>query len=103
MVYPRIISEVSDDKDLPKEDRKRLQIEHAASSSPRAKLVKLGDKLHNLRDLERTTPVGWSEQRKREYFVWSARVVRGLRGANAELEAKLDEVFRRNGVYLDKV
>ena len=43
-----------------------------------AKLVKLADKLYNLRDLERVTPVGWTEERKQEYFVWAAKVVTEL-------------------------
>ncbi|NXW29996.1 MESH1 pyrophosphohydrolase, partial [Phaetusa simplex] len=54
----RVVEEVTDDKALPKMERKRLQIERAAGSSPRAKLVKLADKLHNLRDLNRCTPAG---------------------------------------------
>ena len=37
--------------------------------------MKLADKLYNLRDLERVTPVGWTEQRKQEYFVWAAKVL----------------------------
>lgn len=60
----KIVAECSDDKSLPKQERKRLQIEHAASASKRAKLVKLADKLYNLRDLERSTPSGWTEVRK---------------------------------------
>ncbi|NWU88569.1 MESH1 pyrophosphohydrolase, partial [Upupa epops] len=43
---------------VPKAERKRLQIERAPGSSPRAKLVKLADKLYNLRDLNRCTPQG---------------------------------------------
>ncbi|NWX80611.1 MESH1 pyrophosphohydrolase, partial [Alca torda] len=54
----RVVEEVTDDKALPKMERKRLQIERAAGSSPRAKLVKLADKLHNLRDINRCTPAG---------------------------------------------
>lgn len=65
---------MSDDKSLPKADRKRLQIEHAPHSSREAKLVKLADKIHNLRDLETTTPVGWTDERVREYFQWSYKV-----------------------------
>ena len=65
---------MSDNKNLEKGERKRLQIVHAPAASPGAKLVKLADKLYNLRDLERTTPAGWSQQRKQEYFVWSAKV-----------------------------
>ena len=39
-----------------------------------AKLVKLADKLYNLRDLERATPQGWTQDRKQQYFVWAAKV-----------------------------
>ncbi|XP_035037305.1 guanosine-3',5'-bis(diphosphate) 3'-pyrophosphohydrolase MESH1 isoform X3 [Hippoglossus stenolepis] len=53
-----IVQEVTDDKSLPKQERKRLQVEHAAHCSRQAKLVKLADKLYNLRDLNRCTPVG---------------------------------------------
>lgn len=56
-----IVAEVTDDKTKPKHERKRLQIEHAKSASHEAKLVKLADKLYNLRDLERCTPDGWTE------------------------------------------
>ena len=65
---------MTDDKSLPYARRKQLQIDHATSSSPRAKLVKLADKLYNLRDLERETPQGWTENRKQEYFVWASKV-----------------------------
>lgn len=64
----KIVEEVTDDKTLPKHERKRLQIEHAPTSSHEAKLVKLADKLYNLRDLEKETPVGWSSERAEEYF-----------------------------------
>ena len=46
-----VVMEVTDDKRLPKAERKRLQIEHAAVVSHRAKLVKLADKICNLRDI----------------------------------------------------
>jgi len=94
----RIVDQVSDDKNLAKEERKRLQIVHAPHKTPQAKLVKLADKLYNLRDLERATPQGWSPERKQEYFVWAAKVVLGLRGSNKIIEDQLDEVLIRNGV-----
>eukprot|EP00092_Neocalanus_flemingeri_P019901 GFUD01021558.1.p1 GENE.GFUD01021558.1~~GFUD01021558.1.p1 ORF type:complete len:194 (-),score=63.29 GFUD01021558.1:155-736(-) len=93
-----IVDEVSDDKDLDKQERKRQQILHAPHASQKAKLVKLADKLYNLLDLERTTPRGWTEERKLEYFVWSAKVILGCRGVNQDVEDLLDEVFERNGV-----
>lgn len=52
---------MTDDKTLPRMERKRLQIVHAEGSSFNAKLVKLADKLYNLRDLQRCTPVGWTD------------------------------------------
>lgn len=56
-----IVAEVTDDKSKPKQERKRLQIQHAKNASHEAKLVKLADKLYNLRDLERNTPEGWTQ------------------------------------------
>uniref|UniRef100_A0A4X2KAS1 Guanosine-3',5'-bis(diphosphate) 3'-pyrophosphohydrolase MESH1 n=1 Tax=Vombatus ursinus TaxID=29139 RepID=A0A4X2KAS1_VOMUR len=53
-----IVDEVTDNKALPKLERKRLQVENASHSSQGAKLVKLADKLYNLRDLNRRTPKG---------------------------------------------
>lgn len=64
----KIVEEVTDDKSLPKQERKQLQIDHAPNSSPEAKLVKLADKLYNLRDLEKEIPEGWSIERTNEYF-----------------------------------
>lgn len=90
-----IVREVTDDKSLPKTERKRLQVEHAATISHAAKLVKLADKISNLRDIATMPPAGWSEDRKREYFDWAKRVVDNLRGAHAGLEALFDEVYRR--------
>ncbi|KAL2300886.1 hypothetical protein Nmel_013780, partial [Mimus melanotis] len=93
-----VVEEVTDDKTLPKMERKRLQIEHAPICSRRAKLVKLADKLYNLRDLNRCTPRGWSAERVQEYFRWAARVVSGLRGTSAALEEALQRLFEERGV-----
>ncbi|XP_013406805.1 guanosine-3',5'-bis(diphosphate) 3'-pyrophosphohydrolase MESH1 isoform X2 [Lingula anatina] len=93
-----IVREVTDDKSLPKAERKLQQIEHAPHSSPKAKLVKLADKLYNLRDLNRCTPNGWTENRVQEYFQWSANVIKGLRGTNKKLECELDVLLKQRGV-----
>lgn len=88
-----IVLEVSDDKDLPARERKRLQVEHARSASPKAKLVKLADKIANLRDLGHSPPAGWPLARKQDYFDWAKAVVDGLRGINPRLEAAFDADF----------
>lgn len=75
--------------------RKALQIKHAPHSSYEAKLVKLADKLYNLRDLEKTPPIGWTESRILEYFKWSKEVVAGLRGTNEQMEKSLDEIYKK--------
>lgn len=88
-----VVLEVTDDKSLAKDERKRLQIEHAATLSHRAKLVKLADKICNLRDILTHPPAGWSDRRKREYFLWAAQVVDGLRGTNTRLEKEFDTLM----------
>jgi guanosine-3',5'-bis(diphosphate) 3'-pyrophosphohydrolase len=90
-----VVMEVTDNKRLRKHTRKRLQIEHAPHLSRRAKLVKLADKICNLRDLREHPPVGWSRARKRQYFEWAKRVVDGLRGVHAGLERVFDREYRR--------
>jgi GTP diphosphokinase / guanosine-3',5'-bis(diphosphate) 3'-diphosphatase len=88
-----IVAEVTDNKSLPKEERKRLQIERAAGASFQAQQLKLADKIANLRDIVRSPPADWSLERKRAYFDWAKRVVEALRGRHARLEALFDEVF----------
>lgn len=90
-----IVAEVTDDKSLPKEERKRLQVVKSASKSQGAKLVKLADKTANLRDLVATPPADWSVERRTQYFEWAREVVEGLRGCNAALEASFDEAYAR--------
>lgn len=88
-----IVLEVTDDKSLPKAERKRLQIEHAAHISRRAKLVKLADKICNLRDIAASPPADWSVERKREYFDWAKSVVDALRGVHPGLEHLFDKAY----------
>lgn len=90
-----IVDEVTDNKRLPKERRKELQIEHAAHLSRAAKLVKLADKICNLRDILSSPPTGWTIGRKREYFDWAKRVVDHVRGANQKLERRFDQLYRK--------
>lgn len=85
-----LVAEVTDDKALPKEERKRRQIEHAPHISDRAKMIKLADKTSNLRALAASPPKDWSARRRRDYFEWAAAVIVGCRGVSAELERQFD-------------
>src|SRR6185503_7246815 len=91
----RIVAEVTDDTDLPKQERKRLQIEHAPHLSEGAKLVKLADKICNLRDVVERPPAKWDLARRREYFDWAKQVVDGLRGTHPRLEAAFDAAYEK--------
>ncbi len=86
-----IVAEVTDDKSLPKPERKRLQVEHAPHLSRKAKLVKIADKISNIRDVTNNPPKDWDMQRRIDYVIWGENVVAGLRGTNAALEMLFDE------------
>jgi guanosine-3',5'-bis(diphosphate) 3'-pyrophosphohydrolase len=88
-----VVVEVTDDKSLLKHERKRLQIEHAAHLSKRAQLVKLADKICNLRDMSHSPPTDWSIERRREYFAWARQVVSQMRGVSAALDKAIDEAL----------
>ena len=86
------VAEVTDDKSLPKAERKRLQIEPAPHLSHGAKLVKLVYKISNITDVTNNPPADWDLKRRQEYVDWGVAVVAGLRGANAELESYFDKL-----------
>jgi len=90
-----VVAEVTDDKSRPKAERKRLQVEHAARLSTRAKLVKLADKICNVRDVADDPPKDWPLARRQEYFEWAKSVVDRLHCANEPLETKFDQLYAR--------
>lgn len=88
-----LVLEVTDDKNLPKEVRKQRQVETAPHKSPRAKTLKIADKISNVQDIILTPPRDWSLERRQEYLLWSERVVAGLRGVNEKLEVHYDHLL----------
>jgi len=87
----QIVEEVTDDKSLPKDERKRKQINTAPKKSNRAKLIKLADKTSNLRAITASPSPEWSVKRRLEYVKWARDVVAGVRGTNEWLEAEFDK------------
>jgi len=85
-----LVEAVTDDKALPKAQRKLAQIEHAGQLSREARLIKFADKTANVRDIGMSPPADWGPARIVEYFDWAARVVDAMRGADATLEAVFD-------------
>jgi (p)ppGpp synthase/HD superfamily hydrolase len=86
-----LVIECTDDKTLPKAERKRLQIEHAPHLTGRARMIKLADKISNLRSLIYSPPDDWERERLIDYLDWADKVVAGCRGVSATLERIYDE------------
>jgi len=85
-----LVAEVTDDKSLPKAERKRRQIESAPAASERAKLLKIADKTSNVRALVVSPPTNWDVARVADYIDWAEKVVAGCRGLNPMLERAFD-------------
>jgi len=89
------VMELTDDKSKLKEERKRLQIVHASGASYAARVVKLADKICNLRDMHTSPPPRWDLERRREYYDWAKSVIDELRGTHAVLESLFDAAYSR--------
>jgi GTP diphosphokinase / guanosine-3',5'-bis(diphosphate) 3'-diphosphatase len=96
-----LVEEVTDDKSLPKEERKRLQVVTASYKSTSAKLIKLADKISNINDIRNSPPTGWSIERRLSYLDWANKVALGLRGVNSALEEYFDEAIRQTRKRLE--
>lgn len=90
-----LVEAVTDDKALPKAERKQAQVAHAAHLPHGAKLIKLADKTANLRDLADAPPANWPKERLDQYYRWAGEVIDVVRGAHAGLEALFDRAAAR--------
>jgi (p)ppGpp synthase/HD superfamily hydrolase len=90
-----LVLEVTDDKSLPQDERKQLQVEHAPHLSVRAGAIKLADKISNLRSMIFSPPADWDDERIRDYFAWAKNVVSGLPEPNPVLKAEFDLTVKR--------
>jgi len=90
-----LVEEVTDDKTLDRERRKRMQVETAPAKSLRARMIKIADKTANLRSIAESPPVGWSAGRRQDYIDWAREVVAACGPTNAQLEARFEEAARR--------
>ena len=89
-----LVIEVTDDMSLPKERRRQKQIADAPHKSPGAKLIKIADKISNLR--ARIVPQPTPEQREdlADYLAFAEKVAAGCRGIGPKLDAKFDEAVK---------
>ena len=79
-----MVLECTDDKRLDKDDRKRLQIVNAPGKTAGAAVIKLADKIANVRDIT-FYPPNWTAERKSEYIQWATQVVAALPSGNEKL------------------
>lgn len=98
----KIVEELSDNKNLPKDVRKQYQIDHTDSLSFNARNIKLADKICNVEDLIESPPADWPEKRKIEYAAWGNEVVRKLRGTNLKLERFFEGLYSTAMIALKK-
>ena len=88
-----LVREVTDDKSLPKEVRKQLQVESAPKKSDLGKQLKIADKISNVREVAAAPPADWGLDRRQAYLDWAERVVAGCRGINPKLDQLFDETL----------
>lgn len=96
-----LVAEMTDDKRLPKAERKRLQVEHAPGVSPKAALVKLADKIANAWDVGHRPAANWSAERRLEYLAWAASVVERLPPVSPALRSRFDDVYQEGVGIVD--
>ena len=89
------VLDVTDDKTLQKDERKRRQIEHAKKISKGAALIKLGDKISNVTDVIDNPPVGWNINRRKEYLDWAEKVIENCPKVNDRMENKFQEIIKQ--------
>ncbi len=96
-----VVMEVTDDKSLPKRERKRCQVERASTLSERAKLVRIADKISNVHDVLHAPPADWPVAWRLSYIDWTERVVDACRGCHPGLEAQFDTLLTEARRALD--
>jgi hypothetical protein len=82
------VEELTNDPNLSTEQNKQRQIDHACMLSLNAQLVKLADRLYNVRDL-RNLPSNWGKEKVRSYLMWGEKLLKALKGTNQPLEELL--------------
>jgi len=95
-----LVLEVTDDTRLPKAERKARQAAGAARLSGRAKLIRIADKIANIRDVTHHPPAHWDLARRRAYLDWTEAVLAGCRGVNGPLEALYDRALEEGRALL---
>ena len=89
-----LVVECTDDMNLPKAERRRLQAVHAPKKSPSAKLIKIADKISNIGARIHSDPSTEERDDLVDYINWAEQVVAGCRGGNAFLDQTFDKTVK---------
>jgi (p)ppGpp synthase/HD superfamily hydrolase len=89
-----LVAQVTDDMGLPRQERKTRQVQTAPTKSARARMIKLADKIANLRSIAESPPMGWSERKKREYVAWAREVAAACGSTDEWLEERFEMAAR---------
>ena len=89
-----LVEECTDDMSLPKAERRRLQIVNASHKSPGARLIKIADKISNVRARILPDPSPEARADLADYTGWAEQVVAGCRGGNAWLDETFDQTVK---------
>ncbi len=95
------VAEVTDDKLLSHDERKAAQIQKASALSLGPRLIKIADKIANVKALTKDCPLGWDLERKKTYIQWTQKVIAKIRNTHPVLEALFDKTVDEVGKNLD--
>ncbi|MES1149191.1 MAG: HD domain-containing protein [Bradyrhizobium guangdongense] len=88
-----LVDECTDDMNLPKSERRQKQIEDAPGKSPGARLIKIADKVSNVRARIFSSPSQAQREELADYVAWAEQVVDRCRGVNGTLDSLFDEAI----------
>ncbi|MBI3509186.1 MAG: bifunctional (p)ppGpp synthetase/guanosine-3',5'-bis(diphosphate) 3'-pyrophosphohydrolase [Bacteroidetes bacterium] len=97
----KIVLELTDDKSLSKDERKKAQLDSAASLSREARFIRLSDKICNVYDILYAPPGNWGMDRRRDYLFWAEAVIEKIKGINEPLEKKFAELMKEGIRFLN--
>ena len=99
----QIVLEVTDHASENDVEKFQQQFDRINGLSQKAKIIKLADKVANVKSLLSFPPEGWDLQKRSLYINWADRIINALRGTNKNLEEYYDHMIaegKKNHSYI---
>jgi len=87
------LEEMTSKQGLSLKEQKKQQIMQAFRQNPSVAIIKLSDKLSNLKTLATSPPPSWSRDRIDQYFQWAQTVIENLPESNQLLKKAVKNVI----------